>query len=281
MTQKSVIPCQLSAETSKRIQDFADALVHGAHGLGDHGLNRDEFERSGLLRAAIERLRGQQAASMADKRAFIAAKLNVMKKSGAITAWVFSGSADRHDYEITMPDGRTCVIEAKGCLDGNNTNIFERPPHADEFLIWSLCQNPGANPRHNVWSGIHTRLSAEIIHRKVQVDGLIVWDMLCGSIGRPCPKLKAGTGEPPPCLYTFPSSISDPRNNPAPTLREIDALSFAAAMKATFGCESSSLNQVHFESKYENNALVRRTTVFRDNEEQKQSRWTELRRAGR
>jgi len=281
MTQKSIIPCQLSPETSKRIQDFADALVQGAHGLGDHGLNRDEFERSGLLRAAIERLRGQQAASMADKRAFIAAKLNVMKKSGTITAWVFSGSADRHDYEITMPDGRICVIEAKGCLDGNNTNIFERPPHADEFLIWSLCQNPGANPRHNVWSGIHTRLSAEIIHRKVQVDGLIVWDMLCGSIGRPCPKLKAGTGEPPPCLYTFPSSISDPRNNPAPTLREIDALSFAAAMKATFGCESSSLNQVHFESKYENNALVRRTTVFRDHEEQKQSRWTELRRAGR
>lgn len=281
MTQKSVIPCQLSAETSKRIQNFADALVEGAHGVGEHGLSREEFERSGLLRAAIERLRGQQAASMADKRAFIGDKLNTMQQAGAITAWTFSGSADRHDYEVRMPNGRICIIEAKGCLDGNNTNIFERPPQADEFLIWSLCQNPGANPRHNVWSGIHTRLSAETIHRKVQVDALIVWDMLCGSAGRPCPKLKAGAKEPPPCLYLFPRSVSDPRNNPAPPPRTIEEVSFAAAMMKTFACESSSLNQVHIESKYENNALMRRTTVVRNGEEQKQSRWTKLRRAGR
>jgi len=277
----SIIPCQLSAETSKRIQDYADALLAGGHALGEHGLSREEFERAGLFRAAIERLRGQQAASMADKREFIASKLNVMRECGVIKTWAFSGAADRHDYEVGMPNGRVCVIEAKGCLDGNNTNIFERPPHADEFLIWSLCQNPGADPRHNVWSGIHTRLSAETIHRRVQVDGLIVWDMLCGSVGRPCPKLEDGIGEPPPCIYIFPRSVSDPRNNPSPPPREADELSFVAAMMKTFGCDSSSLNQVRIESKYEDNALIRRTTVCREGEEQKQSRWTELRRSGR
>ncbi len=281
MAQKSVIPCLLSAETSKRIGDYADALAAGAHSLGDHGLSREEFEQSGLLRAAIERLRGRQAASMTDKREFIAAKLKIMQQEGAIAAWSFSGSADRHDYEVRMPNGRVCAIEAKGCLDGNNTNIFERPPHADEFLIWSLCQNPGANPRHNVWSGIHTRLSAETIHRKVHVDALIVWDMLCGSAGRPCPKLEAGFKEPPPCLYLFPRSVSDPRNNPSPPPRQVEEVSFVAALMKTFSCQQSSLNQVQIESKYENNALMRRTTIVRNGEEQKQSRWTELRRAGR
>ena len=79
--------------------------------------------------------------------------------------------------------GQTAAIELKGCLDGNNTNIFERPPHAHEFIIWSVCTNPGADPRHNAWSGIHTRLSAEIISRHQLVDGIVIWDMVCGTIG--------------------------------------------------------------------------------------------------
>jgi len=89
---------------------------------------------------------------------------------------------------VVFPHNTTSVIEAKGCLDGDNTNIFQRPPDADEFIVWSLCQNPGADPRHNVWSGIHTRLSAEIIHRRQQVDGLIFRDMPCRTKARPCPK---------------------------------------------------------------------------------------------
>ena len=37
----------------------------------------------------------------------------------------------------------------KGCLDGENTNKFERPTEADEFITWSLCTNSGADPRRN------------------------------------------------------------------------------------------------------------------------------------
>src|SRR5580658_3838329 len=89
------------------------------------------------------------------------------------------------------PSGNGCDQALKGCLDGNNTTIYERPPHAQEFIIWSLCSNRGADPRHNAWSGIHTRLSADIIERAQQVDGVIIWDWVCGTIGRPCPKLRA------------------------------------------------------------------------------------------
>src|SRR5260370_24203869 len=112
-----------------------------------------------------------------------------MQDGVCISEWQSAGGVNRHEYTVKMPNGRLSVIELKGCLDGNNTNIFERPAHAQEFIIWSVCTNGAADPRHNVWSGIHTRLSAEIIENGKLLDGLMVWDWLCGTIGRPCPKL--------------------------------------------------------------------------------------------
>ncbi len=77
----------------------------------------------------------------------------------------------------------------EGCLDGNNINIFEGPPHANEFVLWSVYTSPGADSRHNLWSGVHIPLSAEIIARSQLIDGPIVWDMVYGTIGRPCQKI--------------------------------------------------------------------------------------------
>jgi len=191
MPEREVIACKVLPETKARIEEYADQVRDAAHTIGTHGMSEQEFKDSGLFHAAIERLRGQQAASMTTKRVFVADVLDHMQSVGSIASWDSTGSSDRHDYEVRMPTGRTAVVETKGCLDGENTNIFVRPANADEFLIWSLCQNPGADPRKNVWSGIHTRLSAHIIARKERVDGLIVWDMICGTLGRPCPKLLA------------------------------------------------------------------------------------------
>jgi hypothetical protein len=99
--------------------------------------------------------------------------LNYMQDQGFIQDCDSAGEANRHDYVVRLT-GTVGVIELKGCLDGNNTNIFERPPNAQEFVIWSVCTNPGADPRLNAWSGIHTRLSAEIISRQQQVDGVMI-----------------------------------------------------------------------------------------------------------
>ena len=111
------------------------------------------------------------------------------------------------------------------------------PPNAHEFIIWSVCTNPGADPRHNVWSGIHTRLSAEIISRSQQVDGMLIWDMVCGTVGRPCPKINGHDDPrvtslgpyhlPPPCIYLLPATIPSPRNNPNPppqALKDVEIL---------------------------------------------------------
>lgn len=88
--------------------------------------------------------------------------LAFMQDGDFIKDWQSAGSKNRHDYSVTLPDGRVSVIELKGCLDGNNTAIFERPSHAQEFIIWSVCSNGSADPRLNVWSGIHTLVQPRV-----------------------------------------------------------------------------------------------------------------------
>ncbi|MEJ7659588.1 MAG: hypothetical protein WKG07_08160 [Hymenobacter sp.] len=182
-----------------------------------------------------------------------------MQDGEYIHDWFSVGDSSRHDYSVTLNNGRTAIIEVKGCLDGNNTNIFERPNHADEFIIWSLCTNPGADPRLNAWSGIHTRLSAEIISRNQRVDGVIIWDMVCGTIGRPCPKI-AGAPErqtdvgpfrvPPPCIYVFPGTIASPRNNPHPMAQSLANVGILKAFNDCFGGLPNEINYVDFEVQY-------------------------------
>lgn len=177
----SVIPCEQNSDLRAQIERFAEVLKTEAHRLGDHGLDERDFYNSGLFRGAVERVRGQFSATMRAKREFVQHVLNHMEDEGFIAGWNLTEDASRNDYLVRLPSGRTAVIDLKGCLDGNNTNIFERPANADEFVIWSICTNLGADPRRNAWSGIHTRLSAEMISRNQRVDGLIVWDMV-GSV---------------------------------------------------------------------------------------------------
>lgn len=285
----SVIPCEQNAELQIKIREFAEVLKTQSHQLGQHGLDEQEFYNSGVFRGAIERIRGQFSATMRDKREFVQHVLNHMQDGKFIGEWNVSGSENRHDYAVTLPSGRTAVIELKGCLDGNNTNIFERPPHAHEFIIWSVCTNPGADPRHNAWSGIHTRLSAEIISREQRVDGLIIWDMVCGTVGRPCPKL---TGEndpritalghyrlPPPCIYLMPATIPAPRNNPNPPPQNLQDVEILQAFANCFHADANDLNSVSFAVSHAGAETVRSTTITRNGEVQHQSGQTAIRRS--
>ena len=60
----SVIPCKKNKELRKQIEEYSEALKTEAHKLGKHGLSEKEFYNSGLFRGAIERVRGQFAATM-------------------------------------------------------------------------------------------------------------------------------------------------------------------------------------------------------------------------
>jgi len=284
----SIIPCEQNKELRKKIETFAETLKEEAHTLGDHGLSEAEFYDSGLFRGAIERIRGQFSATMREKRDFVKRVLNHMQDEGYIQEWASAGEANRHDYSVTLNSGRTAIIELKGCLDGNNTNIFDRPPHAQEFIVWSVCTNPGADPRHNAWSGIHTRLSAEIISRSQQVDGVVVWDMVCGTIGRPCPKVAnesdrltvVGPHElPPPCIYLFPGTIPSPRNNPHPEAQEIDHVEILKAFHDCFKGRDEELNKVTFEVSHQGADTMRTTRVERNGVTVRESEATAIRRS--
>ncbi|MBN2329260.1 MAG: hypothetical protein JXR73_19120 [Candidatus Omnitrophica bacterium] len=288
-SKKPIIFCELLPVTKKQIQTYSDDLRNAAPSIGNHGLNPEEFWDSGIFHSAIERIRGRQSASMKEKRLFVETIFDDLLSKGQIADWKFVGNVDRHDYEVRMLDGWLSVVETKGCLDGNNTNIFERPPHADEFVIWSLCQNPGSDPRHNAWSGVHTRLSAEIIHRKQKVDGLIIWDMVCGTKGRPCPKIRERPERlnhiqdqkltPPPCLYLFPRSIPDPRNNAAPACWKLEDVKLLHLLWTTFHGDANDVIEVHIETQMKEAELQRRTRYSRDQTEISCSDWTTIKRA--
>ncbi len=284
----SVIPCQQNKNLRKLIERYAEVLTTEGHRLGDHGLGENEFYNSGLFRGAIERIRGQYSATMGPKREFVRHVLNFMQDRKAIAHWESAGEKNRHDYTVHLPSGRVSVIELKGCLDGNNTNIFERPAHAQEFVIWSVCTNPGADPRKNAWSGIHTRLSAEIVSNKKAVDGVIVWDMVCGTVGRPCPKMKDAAERlttvaqfelPPPCIYVMPATVPSPRTNPTPAAQALEDVHLLQAFHDCFGGRGDEVNFVDFEIEHQGAETMRRTRIRRGGEVVRESQFTPIRRA--
>lgn len=175
----------------------------------------------------------------------------------------------------------------KGCLDGNNTTIFERPPHAQEFIIWSVCTNPGADPQKNAWSGIHTRLSADLIERQQRVDGVMIRDMVCGTVGRPCPKLAGGSERatavshyklPPPCIYVLPATIASPRNNPQPVAQSLDEVQLLKAFHKCFRGKPEEVNYVDFEVEHRGAETMRKTRIRRAGRVVQESKLTAIQR---
>lgn len=281
----SIIPCKQNRGLREQIERFSEVLKTEAHKLGDHGLQEHEFYNSGLFRGAVERVRGQFSATMRGKREFAQHALNHMEDGGFIAGWEPTEDGTRNDYCVRLNSGRIAIIDLKGCLDGNNTNIFERPRSADEFVIWSVCSNPGADPRRNAWSGIHTRLSAEMISRNQRVDGVVMWDMVCGTIGRPCPKVKeAGRvtdmgpfKTPPPCIYLFPGSIPS-ITSPTAVAQELLDVELLAAFHACFRGRPDELNYVDFSVSNTGGELLRQTTLRRDGVTRQASDMTPIRR---
>ncbi|WP_229839204.1 hypothetical protein [Sphingomonas glacialis] len=269
-----------------QIERFAEVLKMEAHKLGDHGLDEKDFYNSGLFRGAVERVRGQYSATMRGKREFVQHVLNHMEDEEFIAGWDLTVDANRNDYVVRLKSGRTAIIDLKGCLDGNNTTIFERPANADEFVIWSICTNQGANPRRNAWSGIRTRLSAEMISSNRPVDGLVIWDMVCGTLGRPCPKLGVDAGRltdvgpfrtPPACIYLFPAAIPS-LAAPHAAAQPLLAVELLSAFHLCFGGLDEEVNYVDFDMASQGAELLRKTTVRRAGVVQQESEMTPLRR---
>lgn len=282
----TIIFCSKDRELEKHIDVFAEILKTHAHTLYAEKIGEKEFYDS-VFRGAVERIRGQYSAMMGEKREFVRRVLSYMEDRNFIKSFESSGGQNRYDYTVEMPSGRVAVIELKGGLDGNNTTIFERPAHADELIVWSVSTNPGGDPRRNVWSGLHTRLSAEIISNSKRVDGLIVWDWVCGTVGRRCPKLEKDTSRtttvaqyqlPPPCIYVFPGKIPEVRSNPTSLAQSIQSVEILKAFHECFKGIDDELNYVDFEVANKGAEMVRKTIVRRNGGVIKESSSTPIRR---
>ena len=211
---------------------------------------------------------------------------NHLQDNEHIVDYEEADSAVRYDFTVETSKGVFTAIAAKGCLDGNNTNVFERPEGVSEFLIWSIYTNPGADPRRNTWSGIHTRLGTEVIERQQLVDGVVIWDWRCGTMGRPCPKLQADPSRTtpvgqwllvPPCIYLMPSQVPGP-DAPRPTSSRIDDLPLLQALHVAFRGVKDELNEVKVEYQENRGTVARKTTVRRNGAIERTSDLTALRR---
>ena len=284
----SVIPSDQNPRLRAEIERFAEVLKTQAHVLGEHGLDEATLYNSPVFRGVIEKVRGEFSATMRSKREFVRHVLNHMEDVGHIAGWDPAKAGARNDYYSRLKSGRLTMIDLKGGLDGANANIFERPPEADEFVTWSLCTNTGADPRRNAWSGIHTRLSVEMISRGQRVDGVVIWDMICGTAGRPCPKLAAldsaarrtSVGPfttPPPCIYVFPGTIPSVERSEA-LAQELGEVELLSAFHIAFGGKEEEVNYVDFQISEQGDEILRRTAIRRASLVQQSSDMTAIRR---
>src|SRR5208337_2083377 len=106
----SVIPCKKNPLLTSQIEKFADVLKTQSHLLGTHGLDEGEFYNSGLFRGAIERVRGQFAAAMREKREFVRCVLSYMEDMGFVKSFEASGGQNRYDYTVELPSRKISVI---------------------------------------------------------------------------------------------------------------------------------------------------------------------------
>lgn len=251
----AILPCrhQLDPDVVKRVRALLQGLP-GAH--------PDEFERAGAApsdvgvyyRSAIESIRGTFSATTEQKRRFCGGVFDEMKSQGHIVDWEPIGTTGRQDYRLRLPGNYMVGLEAKGCPDGNNMIIWERPAWAREFYIWSQCPDSlQHHPGHGVWSGVATRLLPNMVATGEHVDALIFFDGRCGSNLRPCPKsfglecdLRARCTDipgqegredwlPPPCVFLFPATVPHRKANRTPAIHTPDECRFVRAMLRTFG----------------------------------------------
>jgi hypothetical protein len=249
------VPCKhlLRGDDIERARDLLTSLpLRAPDALAAAEIPAKDWDM--LLRAAVESLRGTNAATTIDKRRFIAAVLKHLVAVGEIREWSYIGTSGRQDYMVTLSDGTMAAIEAKGGPDGNNMTIWDRPSWAQEFVIWSLSpESLAKQPGRAIWSGVATRLLPRMVHESRLVDAFVFFDGRCGSSLRPCPKRYGVSGSlrlwatdvpgvsgrenwlPPPCVYLFPRTYPHIPDTPSPPTRTIDECKTARALLSAFG----------------------------------------------
>ncbi len=212
MSSESVTPCRhpgaLSQSVVDKVADVIETLASDARYLSSKGLTAAEYAQA--LPAAIQRLRGSNAARTADRRSFLVTLFAAMESRGQISGFEMPKYGEDTVYRLSVPNIGPVAIIQKGCPDGAHSSLrWERPDWAVEAYLWWVCSSITYEPGVHVWKGVNRLRQRFFSDAKGTLDGIVFHNELCGSPNRPCPKLGnaimvEGHLVPPPCLFVMP-----------------------------------------------------------------------------
>ncbi len=191
-----------------RVSKVIASLANDAGYLASKGLTTREFEHA--FPAAIQKLRGSDSASNADRRAFLAKLFDEMQTQGRISNIELPKYGVDTIYRLVVPGVGNVAIIQKGCPDGPHSSVkWSRPEWATEAYLWWVCSSLRHEPGTHIWKGVCRLRQRFFSDAPDTIDGIIFHNELCGTPSRPCPKTSNliqidGKPVPPPCLYVMP-----------------------------------------------------------------------------
>ena len=161
----TVIPCERDAGCRAEIERFAEVLKTQAHRLGDHGLDEKDLLQCRRSCAAPSRWSAASISATMRGQARVRAARAEPPGGRRLTSpdWdrTRPGRARRlHGPPQQRPPRRH---RSQGLPGRQQHHDLRAAAEADEFIVWSVCTNVGADPEANAWSGVHSRLGAEMI----------------------------------------------------------------------------------------------------------------------
>ncbi len=182
--------------------------------LSQRGLTPEEYRSA--LPAAIEAIRGSKSASNSDRRRFLTAMFEEMRRQGVVSHVATPSYGDDTVYRLTVPDFGDVAVIQKGCPDGAHSSVrWTAPEWARETYLWWLCSSLNYEPGEHITKGINRLRQRFFADVPDTVDGVIFHNDLCGGPHRPCPKNRhaidiEGHQTPPPCIYVMPDRSEGP-----------------------------------------------------------------------
>ncbi len=238
-----ILPCTHDATALAQIDPTIDLLRNMDRNhpevLRAEGIQPEDYHPKRVFRSAVEIIRGSFiASSVTQRQGMVNTVLARLQAEGRIAGFERTGRGVRHDFTIVLTEApRVCAaLEVKGG-EGISVTVTERPPWAQEFLVWSHLDGSVSNqPSQGVRSIIVNRLANNLFKRGKIVDAVLFKDQLCGSALRRCPKYaeEVDNGEIAPDIFLMPQEQPTPQQ-PSPQTHRIESLYLPGMILDSFG----------------------------------------------
>lgn len=217
MTAEKAAPCRHPGAPPEsvvtKVSTILTSLAEDSAYLATKGLTTEEYRRA--LPAAIQKIRGSQAAGNANRRQFLVRLFERMLELKLITKIESPRYGDDTVYRLSIESIGDVAIIQKGCPDGAHSSVrWTAPDWAKETYLWWICDSLTLEPGEHVGKGINRLRQRFFSDAPDAVDGVIFHNDLCGTSNRPCPKIDRalsidGMLVPPPCVYIMPEHRRD------------------------------------------------------------------------